>query len=110
VKTIKSSNDIDRVFRTGLRATQHGAVVMAMRTDKGRDPEGRVAFIAGRKTGGAVKRNRAKRVLREAARKAGGPWPGWDIALIARHSTGRTDPEDLARSIDRALESIGVER
>ena len=39
----------------------------------------RVAFIAGKKLGGAVVRNRCRRVLREAVRHENGAWPGWDV-------------------------------
>ncbi len=52
---------------------------------------GRVAFVAGRKVGGAVQRNRAKRLLRESFR--GMPAPSRDRAVwrvwIARASCAR---------------------
>lgn len=45
----------------------------------------RVAFVAGRRVGNAVGRNRAKRLMREAARSL---YPqldaGWDVVLVAR--------------------------
>lgn len=43
-----------------------------------------MAVIASRKVGTAVRRNRAKRLLREAARAAG-LRPGRDVVLIARY-------------------------
>ncbi len=45
----------------------------------------RVAVVASRKVGSAVARNRAKRLLREAARQL--DWAaGIDIVLVARHA------------------------
>lgn len=45
----------------------------------------RVGVVAGRALGGAVQRNRAKRLLRESMRKLlPGLKVGWDLILIAR--------------------------
>ncbi len=49
------------------------------------EPTPRFGFLAGRAVGPAVARNRAKRLLREAARAAAAQIaPGWDLLLIAR--------------------------
>ncbi len=45
----------------------------------------RLGLVASRKVGNAVARNRARRLLREAARQLYGHVPpGWDIILLAR--------------------------
>lgn len=51
-----------------------------------RQPDGlRCGVVAGRAVGGAVQRNRAKRLLRAAVRPYLALLPvGWDIVLIAR--------------------------
>lgn len=47
------------------------------------DGPARLAVVASRRVGGAVRRNRAKRLLREAARRIS--WPaGFDVVLVAR--------------------------
>ena len=73
--TIKSSREIDMVFRTATRVAHPLLIALIAQTPEGRGPQGRVAFIAGKRLGGAVLRNRSRRVLREAARRAGAPWP-----------------------------------
>ena len=102
MRTIKSSREIDLVFRTAARVAHPLLTVLIGQTPEGRGRQGRVVFIAGKKLGSAVVRNRSRRVLREAIRRAGAPWPGHDVALIARSGTGAAD----SRSLDRALEDV----
>lgn len=95
MSTIKSSSEIQTVFEEGRRSAHPLAVVLVMKTPAGKVQEGRVAYIAGKRLGGAVTRNRAKRVLRATVRRAGGPWPGHDVALIARERTASATPGEL---------------
>ena len=107
--TIKSSREIDRIFRGAKRATHPLLIVLAAQTPEGRGHSGRVAFIAGKKLGGAVLRNRCRRVLREAVRRARGPWPGWDVVLIARPGTPVATQDALVQALTGALKRAGVQ-
>lgn len=51
---------------------------------RGDDDGARATVVAGRKVGGAVVRNRAKRRLRAALRDVGAPC-GADVVVVARH-------------------------
>ena len=107
-RTITAPAEIDRLFSQGLRIPDPVVLVLAIKTPEARDPSGRVLFVAGKKLGGAVVRNRSKRRMREAARIAGGPWPGWDVALVARRDTPTAKPEAIATAVGRAVS--GLER
>jgi ribonuclease P protein component len=78
---LRSSQDIQAVFRGPDKRAGRFLVVHARhRSD---DAASRVAVIASRRVGTAVARNRAKRLLREAARQQA--WrSGLDVVLIAR--------------------------
>lgn len=106
LSTIKSSREIDNVFRMGRRSATPLVVVLRAHTPAGRDPGGRLAFVAGKKIGNSVFRSRCKRVLRAAARSAGGPWPGSDVVLIARSSTASASSVDVAEAIRRAVSKM----
>jgi ribonuclease P protein component len=108
VETISASGEIDRLFSEGQRAGTPALLVLALRTPEARGPGGRVLFVAGKKLGGAVLRNRCKRVERAAAVRAGAPWPGWDVALIARARTSWVSPEELDAALDQGLRKLGV--
>ena len=64
--SLRRSPDVGRVRRVGTRRRAGGITVFA--APGGSGPP-RVAFVAGRAVGNAVRRNRAKRRLREAVRR-----------------------------------------
>jgi ribonuclease P protein component len=78
-----------------------GAVVIQARPRADGDDLIRVGFTATKKIGGAVVRNRAKRRLREAARRLLPEHgrPGFDYVMIARGGTP-------ARAWDRLLDDV----
>ena len=69
--------------------------LIVLRTKGQHDRKGRVAFIAGKKLGNAVWRNRAKRRMREACRAVGGPFPGYDVAFVAHRQVTEHDYSEL---------------
>ncbi|GAB4503063.1 MAG: ribonuclease P protein component [Anaerolineales bacterium] len=76
------STDFKRVRRTG-KSYAHPLVVLVVHASEA--PRVRVGVTAGRSVGGAVLRNRSKRLLREAMRPMlPNLLPGWDLILIAR--------------------------
>jgi ribonuclease P protein component len=78
------SEDFKRVRRIG-KSYAHPLVVLVAQASENSARPVRVGVAAGKTTGTAVHRNRAKRLLREALR----PYlaslaSGWDLILIAR--------------------------
>lgn len=82
-ETLRRQGDFDRVFDQGRwRRTRAFALGVFERGD--RDPA-RVAFVAGRGIGKPVRRNRARRRLREAFRQVVERLtPGSDVVVLAR--------------------------
>lgn len=104
MNTIKASADIDRLFKEGRRGTSRLVLVLGLPTPEARDlSEGRVLFVAGKKLGNAVLRNRCKRVLRASCRRLGGPWPGMDVALVARTGLESAAAESVDRDLREAV-------
>jgi len=108
MRTLKAPSEIDALFKTGRRGGTDLIVVLSAITPTRRGPQGRVVFVAGKKMGGAVMRNRCKRVLREAARRAGGPWDGYDVALVARLKVATAAPAELDSALREGLRKAGV--
>ena len=70
---------------------------------------GATAFIAGRKVGDAVRRNRARRVLRAAWREvAPRVQDGYDIAWVARAAIRGSTTQDLVAEMTELLRDARV--
>ncbi len=104
--TIKSRQDIERLFKQGKYIKTPHISARICRTPEQRDQEGRVAFIAGKKIGNAVFRNRCRRMLRETYRRSDSVWCGYDVALIANKSTATASLRELDRCYKMILSAM----
>lgn len=102
---IKSSDEISRVLKEGKRYNHSLCTIYILKTPEYRDPSGRVAYIAGKRLGNAVWRNRSKRVMRAAVRIAGAIIPGYDILVVAKKATERAGSTAVAETIASTLAS-----
>ena len=87
---------------SGIKAVSAGFVLQAVPT--GRD-HWRLGLTASKKTGNAVRRNRARRRLRALARSelAARARAGTDYVIIARHGTVDRSWSDLTNDLNKAL-------
>jgi ribonuclease P protein component len=70
---------------------------------------GTTAFVAGRRVGGAVSRNRARRILKAAWREvAPRAREGYDIAFVARGAIRGSKTQDLVAEMEELLTRGGV--
>ena len=70
---------------------------------------GSAAFVAGRRVGGAVHRNRARRILRAAWRElAPRVIDGWDVVLVARATIRGARSNELVAEVEEVLSRAKV--
>lgn len=105
--TLRRQSDIDRVFQAGR--WRRGPGVSVATWHRGDDQPTRAAFVAGRRIGTAVRRNRARRRLREAYRLLAHELaPGADVVLVAREDTAEINFGHLQAAIREALAAEGL--
>lgn len=104
---LRHSGDVERVFDEGKSWAHPLLVLVARPNELGLS---RVGVTASRKVGGAVERNRAKRLLREAARHLYPQFEtrGWDIMLIARPRLVEAKEIEVERALTSLLERAGL--
>jgi len=106
VQRLARRADFERVRGKGqTHGTPLFVVVVARR---GSGPP-RVGVAAGRRVGGAVQRNRAKRLLREGIRPLYTSLaPGWDILLMARGAILDASSTHIAVKLAAVLRILSV--
>lgn len=108
MRTIKSRLDFERVFHQG-RNYKHPLMRMIACDSVDEGDPGRVAFVAAKRLGCAVVRNRSKRVLRETARACGFPRDGYDIILFATHKTKTSSPQEMQSALKSLCIRAGID-
>lgn len=105
--TIKSKDDVERLFRKGRRSSSYLMTVLSAPASE-IDGLGRCAFIAGKKLGPAPVRNRCKRVIRHVAAELGAPWEGHDVVFVARRGVASANHEECVSAMRKLLQKAGI--
>jgi ribonuclease P protein component len=102
---LSRSADFERVYRQGRSHANRWIVLYAF--PRGPEGEARLGLSVSRKVGGAVDRNRVKRLLREAfSQRAGELVDGQDVVLVARPELKELADREGADGVSRALDEL----
>jgi len=104
---LRSPIDFERARSSGKSWTSN--LIVAVVLPNGRESN-RYGFAVGRKVGKAVTRNRAKRLMREAARDLHPRLDqGYDIVFISRNRVGLETPlSAIEAAMERVLRQAGL--
>lgn len=105
VERLSDPQDIGAVIRLG--AQRAGRLLVVYARHRQDDRQARMAMVASRKVGGAVARNRARRLLREAARNL--DWRhGVDVVLVARAACPGSNFHDVQAELATLAGQLGL--
>jgi ribonuclease P protein component len=108
-RRLSRSGEFERVYREGRSHASRYLVIYAFPRGE-EDGEARLGVSVGRKLGGAVERNRVKRMLREAFwASAEQLAEGHDFVIVARPEAGKLASEEGERGIETALRDVLAE-
>lgn len=109
-----------KAYRKGRRAVGRYAAVYVLRdyaaekiarADKRRGVRNRLGLTVGKKLGGAVERNRAKRLMREAYRAIdaeGALSRGWLVVIAARTAIVGASMGDVKADLMHSFRTVGI--
>jgi ribonuclease P protein component len=102
---LSRSAEFDRVYREGRSHASRYLVVYSFPREG--DGDARLGVSVGRKVGGAVERNRVKRLLREAFWSTADSLPaGHDFVIVARPDAGGLAREKGEQGMEAALAEV----
>ena len=103
-EVLRRQEDFTRLYKTGKSS---GSRYLVLLTRKNGLSYNRKAFLASKKVGNSVCRNRARRLMKEAFRSTEAELPvGYDFLLIARHTILDCKCQQVEDSLRAALKRI----
>lgn len=106
VQTFGENKDFRRLYARGKSFVHPLLVTYCL---KNKTNTRRYGITVSVKVGGAVTRNRAKRVIREAFRILSSEIPpGWDIIFVARTKTAHVKMPEVLEVMRKQLKKAGV--
>ena len=107
-KKLKLNSEFRRIYGRGKSFVTPAFVAYAF---KGRTDNIRLGITVSKKIGGAVERNRAKRLLTAAFYAVSGEIDsGWEFVLVARTRILKVKSQDIAKLLYEFLEQEGITR
>jgi ribonuclease P protein component len=103
---LRYQKDFDSIYRKGKSVGDRYVVIFSKRNGLSYT---RTAFLASKKVGNSVKRNRARRLMKEAMRLSQIKLPeGYDFVIIARNTISDANCRNVQRSLESAFKRTGV--
>jgi ribonuclease P protein component len=103
---LRYQKDFDRLYKKGRSFGEKYVVVFQIANGL---QYTRKAFLASRKVGGAVARNRARRLMKESFRKIEtGIVTGKDVLFVARSTISGAGCAEVEASMRKALKKCGL--
>ena len=105
IVTIKQNHEFRRLYRRASKVSP----VLVTYCAKNRLGYNRIGITTGKKVGNAVKRNRARRIIKEAYRLVSPSLTtkcGWDIVFVARTRTAFSNTQEVALHMRSHLTSF----
>ena len=104
--TLRKQSDFSRVYKQGKSRGSRFAVILYRRNGL---KFTRTAFVASKKVGNSVQRNRSRRLMR-AAYRAVEPnvKSGYDIIFVARAAINGCREPEVERQLKKTLEGAGI--
>lgn len=100
-EVLRNSKDFSRIYARGKSVGDRYVVLFFLKN--GLDYN-RTAFLASKKVGNSVQRNRARRLMRQCWREHSEKLPqGYDFIIIARSTINGRKCQEVAVSVDNAL-------
>lgn len=106
-RRIRRRREFQRVFEAGRRAHGRYLTIIAAPAP---GPDSRIGIVASKRLGGAVVRNRAKRLIREVFRTQAGPERASDLVIIPKPSALQVAPAEVVSDYRSTLRRLALSK